>query len=76
MYSKEGLFKRLPKKYHERVKDLEKEIGLVDDCKFIITLQEPYYFEDGGLTFPCKNYKEAIYIIKTSVKNEKGKQWV
>ena len=74
MYSKEGLFKRLPKKYHERVEDLEEEIGLVDDCKFIITLKEPYCFEDGGLTFPCKNYKEAIYIIKTSVKNEKGKQ--
>ena len=68
MYSKEGLFQRLPKKYHERVRDLEEEIGLVDDCKFIITLKEPYRFEDGGLTFPCKNYNEAVYMIKTTIK--------
>lgn len=69
MYTKEGLLQRLPKKYHERVKDLEEEIGLIDDCKFILTLKEPYCFEDGGLTYPCRNYKEAIYIIKTCVKN-------
>lgn len=67
MYSKEGLLKRLPKKYHERVRYLEEEIGLIDDCEFIITLKEPYHFEDGGSTYPCKNYKEAIYIIKTSM---------
>ena len=69
MYSKEGLLKRLPKKYHERVKDLEEEVGLIDDCKFILTLKEPYCFEDGGLTFPCRNYKEAIEMIKTCIKS-------
>lgn len=74
MYSKEGLFKRLPKKYHERVEDLEEEIGLVDDCKFIITLKNSYYFEDGGITFPCRNYKEAIYMIKTTIKNKEDEQ--
>ena len=68
MYSKEGLLKRLPKKYHERVSDLYEEGDLIDDCKFIITLKEPYYFEDGGLTFPCKNYNEAVYMIKTTIK--------
>lgn len=68
MYSKDGLFKRLPKKYHERVEDLQEEIGLIDDCKFIITLKNPYYFGDGGITFPCRNYKEAIYMIKTTIK--------
>ena len=67
MYSKEGLLKRLPKKYHERVSDLDEEGDLIDDCKFIITLKKPYSFEDGGLTFPCKSYNEAIYIIKTSI---------
>lgn len=68
MYTKEGLLKRLSKKYHERVGDLEEEIGLIDDCKFIITLKEPYCFEDGGRDYPCRNYKEAIYIIKTTIK--------
>ena len=67
MYSKEGLLKRLPKKYHERVEDLDEEGDLIDDCKFIITLKKPYYFEDGGSTYPCRNYKEAIYIIKTAI---------
>lgn len=69
MYSKSELLKRLPKKYHERVRDLDEEGGLIDDCKFIITLKEPYRFEEGGTTYPCRNYKEAIYIIKTSLKN-------
>ena len=70
MYSKEGLLKRLPKKYHERISDLYEEGGLIDDCKFIIVLNEFYQFEDGGHTYPCKNYKEAINIIKTStIKN-------
>ena len=66
MYSKEGLFKRLPKKYHERVDYLYEEAGLIDDCKFIIVLNKSYQFEDGGLDYPCKNYKEAVNIIKTS----------
>lgn len=74
MYSKEGLLKRLPKKYHERVGDLYEEGGLIDDCKFIIVLNKLYRFEDGGRDYPCKNYKEAIYIIKTSVKNEEDEQ--
>lgn len=65
MYSKEGLLKRLPKKYHKSIADLSEEEGLIDDCKFIITLKEPYHFEDGGLTYPCRNYKEAIYILRT-----------
>lgn len=69
MYSKEGLFKRLPKKYHERVGDLYEASDLIDNCKFIITLKDPYRFEDGGLDYPCRSYKEAINIIKTSVKN-------
>lgn len=70
MYSKEGLLKRLPKKYHERVDDLYEEGGLIDDCKFIIVLKKPYYLEDGGREYPCRNYKEAINIIKTStIKN-------
>lgn len=74
MYSKEGLLKRLPKKYHERVGDLYEEGGLIDDCKFIIVLSKSYQFEDGGREYPCRNYKEAIYIIKTAIKNEEDEQ--
>lgn len=69
MYSKEGLLKRLPKKYHERVGDLYEEGGLIDDCKFIVVLNKLYRFEDGGLDYPCRSYKEAINIIKTSVED-------
>ena len=64
LYTKEGLIRRLSKKYQERVKDLSCENDLIDNCKFIITLKEPYCFEDGGRTYPCRNYKEAINMIK------------
>ena len=74
MYSKNELLKRLPKKYHERVGDLYEEGGLIDDCKFIVVLSKSYQFEGGGREYPCKNYKEAIYIIKTCVKNEEDEQ--
>lgn len=67
MYSKEGLLKRLPKKYCEIIDDLSEEEGLIDDCRFIITLKEPHHFQDGGLTYPCRNYKEAIDIVRSSI---------
>ena len=34
----EKLFKRLPKKYHDRVDMLEAEDGLIDDCKYMLYL--------------------------------------
>lgn len=67
MTLKEQLLKRLPKKYHERVKDIEEEDGLVDDCKYMVYWNEPWT-DDGrwgvGSCYPVKSITEAIRHIK------------
>lgn len=59
------LLKRLPKKYHERVDKLEREDGLIDDCKFMLYLNEEWHFFEGS-SLPVKSITEAINFIKES----------
>ena len=40
------LLKRLPKKYHDRVENIEPDIDLVDDCKYMLYFTEKYIDED------------------------------
>ena len=67
MTLKEKLLKRLPKKYHDRVRDIEREDGLVDDCKYMLYWNEPYT-DDGrsglGSCFPVRSITEAVEHIK------------
>lgn len=62
---KEKLLKRLPKKYHARVKAFDAECGLIDDCKYML------YFVDGWQlvdmeTVPCRSVTEAVEFVKDS----------
>lgn len=70
MTLKEKLLKRLPKKYHERVRDLEVEDNLVDDCKYMLYWNEPFT-DDGpngiGSSYPVRSITEAINYIKNSL---------
>lgn len=61
---KQKLLKALPKKYHERVANFESEDGLIDDCKYMLYLNDGHHFWDGGNSIPCKNVKEAIGFVK------------
>ena len=64
----EKLFKRLPKKYHDRVDNFELEDDLVDDCKYMLYYSENY--TDGecyGSSYPVKSITEAIDYIKNSL---------
>ena len=63
------LLNRLPKKYFERFYMLEKETGLIDDCKYMVYLDNNYKFLGSG-SVPVKNISEAIKFIKESNKNE------
>lgn len=60
----EKLLKRLPKKYHEAVRNFEADIGLVDDCKYMLYFNDDYPMFDGGYSVPCKSIAEAIEFIK------------
>ena len=57
----------IPKKYQERVYSIEKEDGLIDDCKYILYFKNGYVF-DGFSTIPVRNKKEALYFIRNSFK--------
>ena len=64
----EKLFKRLPKKYHDRVDNFELEDDLVDDCKYMLYYSDNY--TDGecyGSSYPVKSITEAIDYIKNSL---------
>lgn len=59
-----NLINKLPKKYHKYIKSVEAESGLIDNCKYILTLSDGYTFDDGGQTYPVRSLKEALEFIK------------
>lgn len=70
MTLKDKLLKRLPKKYHERVKAFYEDEGLIDDCKYIVQYTDK--FTDGecfGGSIPVRSISEAITFIKESLYN-------
>lgn len=64
----EKLFKRLPKKYHDRVDNFEEEDDLVDDCKYMLYYSVNYTDGDCyGSSYPVRSITEAIDYIKNSL---------
>ena len=58
----------IPKKYRERVEKLEREEGLIDDCKYMLYYSDDY--TDGecyGSSYPVRSITEAIDYIKNSL---------
>lgn len=62
----EKLFKRLPKKYHERVDKLEAESGLIDDCKYMLYFKDGWGWHGEYDIVPVFSITEAIEFIKES----------
>lgn len=69
MTPKEKLLKRLPKKYHNRVKDFCEEWGLVDDCKYMFYWTKEFCDWEGDFesSYPVKSITEAIDFIKNEL---------
>jgi hypothetical protein len=70
----EKLLKRLPKKYHERVRDFYADSGLMTDVdengrefqyKYIILFAEGWAWDEFD-SLPCRSITEAIEFIKDS----------
>lgn len=69
---KDKLLRRLPKKYHNRVKNIYYEEGLVDDCKYMLYYSDNYTDgECAGGTYPVRNITEAVEFIKSLTEVEK-----
>ena len=56
--------KWIPKKYQERVKGLEVEGGLIDDCKYMLYFNENWCWSEDYWAIPVKSKKEALEYIK------------
>lgn len=68
MTPKEKLLKRLPKKYHEAVRDLTEAYDLVEDCKYLLFYTDEYTDGDcAGSCYPVKSISEAVEYIKGSL---------
>lgn len=63
------LLKRLPKKYHDRVDNIEIEDGLIDDCKYMLYWTKEYADCEGcrESCYPVQSITEAIDFIKNSL---------
>ena len=53
-----------PKKYLERVASLEREDGLIDDCKYMLYSKQDWCWDDDYWCFPVKSKKEALELVK------------
>lgn len=63
-----SLLAHLSKKYHDRVKKLEYETGLIDNCRFVLYWTDDY--TDGevrGGSYPVKSITEASFFVKNNL---------
>lgn len=58
---------KVPNYLKERFESLEAEDGLIDECKYILTLADGWTFLDGGKTIPVVSKREAIEFLKHDV---------
>lgn len=61
---------KLSKVLIERVKSITYENDLVDDCKYLLELNDGWKYADGWKTIPCKNKREIVKFLKECVPDE------
>jgi hypothetical protein len=66
----ENLKHKLPKKYASMVRSVEREDGLIDDCKYMVYLEDGYEFSNDGQSFPAMSIKEICEMMKSVDKTE------
>lgn len=65
---KQILLERLPKKYHDRVRDIEPDIDLVDGCKYMLYYTDGYTDGDcAGSCYPVRSINDAVNFIEHSL---------
>lgn len=60
----EKLTKLLPKQHHNRVEAFYREDGLIDGCKYMLELAEPYVWHGDYTSLPCRTIAEAAAYVK------------
>ena len=64
----------IPKKYQERVEKLEREDGLIDDCKYMLYFNENWCWGEDYWALPVKSKKEALGFIKEARLRTEGEK--
>ena len=54
----------IPNKYKNKIKSIEQEAGLIDDCKYMVYLNDGIEHDVFGDSFPIKNSKELKNIME------------
>lgn len=54
----------IPKKYQKYFGSLEREDGLIDDCKYMLYFASGYAAEGEYPCMPVKSKKEALYWLR------------
>lgn len=65
---------KLPKYLQERFGKLEREEGLIDNCKYILYFADGWGmyegYEEPSITAPVRSKKEAIKYLKEAVRRK------
>lgn len=56
--------KWVPKRYQERIENLEKGEDLIDNCKYMLYFNENWCWDEDYCSIPVKSKKEALEFIK------------
>ena len=59
---------KLPKGLRERVRELVAEDGLIDNCRYMLYLNDGWKFVEGGMSLPIRSIKEAISFLNDAEK--------
>lgn len=54
----------VPKKYQERIRKLEKEDGLIDNCKYMLYFNNNWCWDEDYWAIPVRSKKEALQFVK------------
>jgi predicted transcriptional regulator len=68
LLNNDGLINKIPAYLRERVLSIEAEDGLIDDCRYMVYMNDGWLVMTDYTSVPVKSIKEAIQFIKDAVK--------
>lgn len=69
----ENIKSKLPKKFQDIVKSISLEDDLIDNCKYLVILNEGYEFDEGQ-SFIASSIKEIIEMLGATEKVEQDQE--
>lgn len=60
----------IPKKYQHRILSVDREDGLIDDCRYLLTFADGYTW-NGERSVPCRSKQEVLQCIREAEENSR-----